>query len=88
MAGNVSGEVPETLQPGVSPNGTRFDPWDEVRLLDLYKRGFNPILTAEEHRGYENCPENCDPVADDVADLRWCDALIFVYPTCRPGERA
>lgn len=53
----------------------------EVRLLDLYKRGFNPILTAEEHRGYENCPENCDPVADDVADIRWCDTLIFVYPT-------
>lgn len=53
----------------------------DVRLTDLYARDFAPALTAEEHIGYETCPDNCAPVEDDVADLRWCDTLIFVYPT-------
>ena len=53
----------------------------EVRLIDLYSRAFDPILSASEHEGYENCPENCAPVQQDVDDIRWCDTLIFVYPT-------
>ena len=53
----------------------------EVRQHDLYRTGFQPVLTTEEWVGYENCPENCEPVADQVADVRWCDTLIFVYPT-------
>ena len=53
----------------------------EVRLTDIYSRGFDPVLSAEEHAGYEICPENCAPVQSDVDDLRWCDTLIFVYPT-------
>lgn len=53
----------------------------EVRISDLYGKGFQPILTTPEWEGYLTCPQNCDPVAGDVADLRWCDTLIFVYPT-------
>ena len=53
----------------------------EVRLTDLYARNFDPILSAPEHEGYETCPDNCAPVQSDVDDLRWCDTLIFVYPT-------
>ncbi|NNE86947.1 MAG: NAD(P)H-dependent oxidoreductase [Silicimonas sp.] len=53
----------------------------EVRLTDLYERHFDPILSAAEHEGYEICPDNCAPVEQDVDDLRWCDTLIFVYPT-------
>jgi putative NADPH-quinone reductase len=53
----------------------------EVRLSDLYAKGFQPVLTTAEWEGYLTCPQNCDPVAQDVADLRWCDTLIFVYPT-------
>ena len=53
----------------------------KVRLTDLYARGFDPVLTAQEHESYLDCPENCAPVAQDVDDLRWCDTLIFVYPT-------
>jgi NAD(P)H dehydrogenase (quinone) len=53
----------------------------DVRVLDLYARGFDPVLTAAEHDGYEACPDNCAPVESDVADIRWCDALIFIYPT-------
>ena len=53
----------------------------EVRLTDLYAQGFAPTLTKDEHVGYLDCPENCAPVQHDVDDVRWCDTLIFVYPT-------
>jgi NAD(P)H dehydrogenase (quinone) len=53
----------------------------EVRLLDLYARGFAPVLTGVEWEGYLTCPTNAAGVQGDVADLRWCDTLIFVYPT-------
>lgn len=53
----------------------------EVRLSDLYARSFQPILTGEEWHGYLDCPANTACVAQDVADVRWCDAMIFVYPT-------
>ena len=53
----------------------------EVRVHDLYASGFSPVLTAQEHEGYEACPDNCAPVQSDVEDVRWCDTLIFVYPT-------
>jgi putative NADPH-quinone reductase len=53
----------------------------EVRLHDLYAVDFHPILSAAEWQGYLDCPGNCAPVEPEVADLRWCDTLIFVYPT-------
>jgi putative NADPH-quinone reductase len=53
----------------------------EVRLNDLYARDFRPVLSPQEWQGYLDCPQNVNCVAEDVADLRWCDTLIFVYPT-------
>ncbi len=53
----------------------------EVRLTDLYARGFQPLLTDSEHAGYLDCPANRTPVDQDCADLEWADTLIFVYPT-------
>lgn len=60
----------------------------EVRLIDLYARGFTPVLTAAEHAGYLDCPANRAPVAQDCADLAWADTLIFVYPTWWYGPPA
>jgi NAD(P)H dehydrogenase (quinone) len=53
----------------------------EVRLHDLYAEGFQPVLSPAEWQGYLDCPQNCASVDARVADLRWCDTLIFVYPT-------
>jgi putative NADPH-quinone reductase len=53
----------------------------EIRLRDLYAEGFQPLLTEAEWQGYLDSPANCAPVARDVDDIRWCDTLIFVYPT-------
>ena len=53
----------------------------ETRQIDLYARDFDPRLTAAEHEGYEDTGTNHHRVRRDVDDLRWCDTLIFVYPT-------
>ncbi|WOI58342.1 NAD(P)H-dependent oxidoreductase [Palleronia sp. LCG004] len=53
----------------------------EIRVRDLYRDGFTPQLTEAEWTGYENDVTNTAPVQSDVDDLRWCTALIFVYPT-------
>jgi putative NADPH-quinone reductase len=53
----------------------------EIRLRDLYAEGFEPILTRAEWTGYLDAPANRAPVAAHVADLEWCDTLIFTYPT-------
>lgn len=53
----------------------------EVRLHDLHAQGFQPVLSDAEMQGYLEIPQNCAPVEAQVADLRWCDTLIFIYPT-------
>jgi putative NADPH-quinone reductase len=53
----------------------------EVRVNDLYARGFAPVLTGAEWEAYLDSPANAEAVARDVSDLRWCDTLVFVYPT-------
>ena len=60
----------------------------EVRLIDLYVQGFDPVLTADAHAAYEDETRNTDGVAEDVAALLWADALIFVYPTWWYGPPA
>jgi putative NADPH-quinone reductase len=53
----------------------------EVRVIDLYARGFDPTLSRAEWEGYVDAPANRAPVAADVESLQWADTLIFVYPT-------
>jgi len=53
----------------------------EIELADLYAEGFDPVLRAPELDAYLDCPANQAPVARDVERLKWCDTLIFVYPT-------
>lgn len=53
----------------------------EIRIVDLYAQGFTPVLTAQELDIYEDPARNTELVAADVENLKWCDTLIFVYPT-------
>ena len=53
----------------------------EVRHVDLYARRFDPVLSPAELDLYENTARNTQDIEGDVADLRWCDTLIFIYPT-------
>lgn len=60
----------------------------EARLTDLYAAGFAPVLSAAEWKGYTDSPQNRLPVAQDCADVLWCDTLIFIYPTWWYGPPA
>ncbi|MBD8893848.1 NAD(P)H-dependent oxidoreductase [Roseibium litorale] len=53
----------------------------DVRLRDLYEEGFDPAMGAEERRRYHDEGDNVIPVESYVADIRWCEMLVFVYPT-------
>jgi nucleoside-diphosphate-sugar epimerase len=54
VAGNVSGHVPETLEPGLSANGTRFSPRDELAsmesLCDATSKRFPDPVEAKKAR--------------------------------------
>lgn len=50
-----------------------------VRFCDLYKEGFDPVMTAEEHRG----ASAVDPqVTAYIDDLRGAALLAVVHPNC------
>ena len=53
----------------------------EVRVLDLYAEGFDPVLSEDEHRVYERPGAHRDALAEHIAAIRWAEGLIFVYPT-------
>ena len=53
----------------------------EVDLCDLYAEGFNPVLSAEERRGYHEVPANRAPVEAHVARLERAEALVISFPT-------
>ena len=57
----------------------------EVRVRDLYAENFDPFLSATE-RALHNTPPTTRPeLARDIEDLRWCEAIVFVYPTWWSG---
>lgn len=60
----------------------------EIRVIDLHAEGFDPVMSAEERRGYHTPTENEAPVAEHLALLRWCEGVIFIYPTWWYGPPA
>lgn len=53
----------------------------DVRAIDLYAEGFNPVMSAAERSTYTvNGPLPHD-VASHVEALQWAEGLILVYPT-------
>lgn len=53
----------------------------DVRLIDLYAEGFDPVLTRSAWRDYENPEINGAGVESHIERLRWAEGLVFVYPT-------
>ena len=53
----------------------------EIRVVDVYADRFDPILDRAELAIYEDTARNTLAVSDHVAALKWCDTLVFVYPT-------
>lgn len=53
----------------------------EIRLIDLYADGFDPVMSPDERRGYHTPEANEIPVSRYLSDLKWAQTLVFVYPT-------
>ena len=59
-----------------------------VRVADLYADGFEPAMSRQERLDHL-APRTDDPlVAGYTANLRWCEALVFIYPTWWSGQPA
>ena len=54
---------------------------DEVRLVDLYADGFDPVMQPEERRRYNDGPPADPALLPYVDHLKWAEAVLFVYPT-------
>jgi NAD(P)H dehydrogenase (quinone) len=59
-----------------------------VRVLDLYADGFNPRLDKAELADQLVGAPLPDELAPHVEMLRWCNRLVFVYPTWWSGPPA
>lgn len=53
----------------------------EVRPLDLYAVGFDPVMGRQERLDYHTPAVNQRGLEDQVELLRWAEGFIFVYPT-------
>ena len=60
----------------------------EVRVTDLYAENFNPVMSREDRLDYHDTAINTRHVADHVANLRWAEGLVFVFPTWNSGPPA
>lgn len=52
-----------------------------IRTLDLYRLGFDPVLSGEERRLYEKPGAHRDVLDEHIQALAWAEGLVFVYPT-------
>jgi NAD(P)H dehydrogenase (quinone) len=54
----------------------------ELRVIDLYAEGFDPVFSRAEKRSYlTDTAQNVAGVAAHVEALRWAEGWIAVYPT-------
>ncbi len=61
----------------------------EVRVIDLYAEGFDPVLSREDWGSYlSDTTHLAGKVAPHVEALRWAEALIMVFPTWMYGPPA
>ena len=53
----------------------------QLTVKDLYREGFDPVLSAHERRAYEDQGANQAPVGGEIAALKEAQGLLLVYPT-------
>ncbi len=54
---------------------------EDVRLVDLYAEGFDPVMGCEERRAYNDRAPGDPALAPHIENLKWAEAILFVYPT-------
>jgi putative NADPH-quinone reductase len=60
----------------------------EVFVTDLYEDGFEPALSLQERADYLVAPGIDPTIAGYCERLRWCETLVFIYPTWWSGQPA
>jgi putative NADPH-quinone reductase len=61
----------------------------EVRLVDLYREGFDPVFSAAEKASYlPDTARNIEGVAAHVEALKWAEGWVAIYPTWFYGAPA
>ena len=61
----------------------------QVKVIDLYKEKFDPVLNIEEWNSYlENTEKNILNLKKHIDLLRWAEGLIFIFPTWMYGPPA
>lgn len=60
----------------------------QVRINDLYAENFTPELSAWERTNHLSPPDTKPAIQAYAANLRWCEALVLVYPTWWAGQPA
>ena len=60
----------------------------DIRVRNLYEEGFDPVLSASERTAHFDDPATKPEIATHADDLRWCQALVLVYPTWWSGPPA
>lgn len=54
----------------------------DVEVFDLYAMGFQPVMTADDHRAYHSDMPVIDAMVETSARaIQSADLLVFVYPT-------
>ncbi len=70
---SFNGAVLNTIKDTMSGRG------HEVKVRDLHKLGWNPILTSGDlAKLYSGSVP--DDIAAEQAEVRWADVLVFIYP--------
>lgn len=52
---------------------------EEIKVLDLYEAGFNPVLVFNEHKRRRDMHADPD-LAPYREQLMWADKIVFIYP--------
>jgi NAD(P)H dehydrogenase (quinone) len=61
----------------------------ELRQIDLYAEGFDPVFTRAEKQTYlTDTARNIEGVAAHVEALRWAEGWVVIYPTWFYGAPA
>ena len=59
-----------------------------VRMSDLYADGFEPALSRAECSDFLAAEHPHPEIEGYCENLRWCNALVFIYPTWWSGQPA
>ena len=65
------------------------DAGHELRVIDLYRERFDPVLSPGEWESYLPDPaRNIDGVRGHVEAMRWAEALVLIFPQWMYGPPA